>query len=66
MASRRWSWALAAATVAPLLTPLYNRIDPTLLGVPFFYWYQLACAALALVIIAAAHLATRRSSGADR
>ena len=31
--------------VMPLLVPLYNRIEPRLFGLPFFYWYQLACVA---------------------
>ena len=57
--SRRWYWLLAVPTVAPLLTPLYNRIDPVLWGLPFFYWYQLACAVLAVVVLAAVRLATR-------
>ena len=26
----------------PLLTPLYNRLEPRLFGLPFFYWCQLA------------------------
>lgn len=25
-----------------LLTPFYNRIEPRLLGLPFFYWFLLA------------------------
>ncbi|ACI51785.1 conserved hypothetical protein [Gluconacetobacter diazotrophicus PA1 5] len=25
-----------------LWPPFYDRIDPVLLGFPFFYWYQLA------------------------
>ncbi|MEH1128085.1 DUF3311 domain-containing protein [Micromonospora sp. CPCC 206061] len=45
--------------VVPLLTPLYNRIEPTLLGLPFFYWCQLAFALLASVIIAIVHVATK-------
>ena len=24
-----------------LWVPLYNRIEPTLFGIPFFYWYQM-------------------------
>lgn len=63
---RRLFWWLAIPTVAPLLTPLYNRTDPTLWGVPFFYWYQLACAGLALTIISAVHLATRPRRGGYR
>ena len=28
--------------LAVLWVPAYNRIEPALGGVPFFYWYQLA------------------------
>ena len=27
--------------VALLWVPFYNRIEPTLMGVPFFYWFQM-------------------------
>ncbi len=27
--------------IAMLWVPSYNRLEPTLGGVPFFYWYQL-------------------------
>ncbi|GIF73592.1 DUF3311 domain-containing protein [Asanoa siamensis] len=57
--SRAWHLLLVPPTVAPLLTPLYNRIEPTLWGLPFFYWYQLMCAVLAIVLIMIVHLATR-------
>ena len=32
----------AVVTAGALWVPLYNRIDPVLGGVPFFYWFQLA------------------------
>ena len=32
---------LAVAIIAPLVVPLYARIDPKLFGMPFFYWYQI-------------------------
>jgi hypothetical protein len=39
---------------ALIWVPSYNRIEPELVGVPFFYWYQLAWiiigAALVLVV----------------
>jgi len=57
--NRSWYWLLIVPTVAPLLTPLYNRTTPVLWGIPFFYWYQLGCAVLAIVVIAVVHLATR-------
>lgn len=36
-----WYWLLVIPIVLPLLVPLYNRVDPTLFGWPFFYWIQL-------------------------
>ncbi|MDG4825648.1 DUF3311 domain-containing protein [Asanoa sp. WMMD1127] len=57
--SRTWHLLLVPPTVAPLLTPLYNRAEPALWGLPFFYWYQLLCAVFASVAITVVHLATR-------
>ncbi len=34
--------ALLLPCVLALCAPLYNRIDPQLFGMPFFYWAQLA------------------------
>ena len=33
-------WLLVPMLV--LYVPLYNTIEPTLFGFPFFYWFQLA------------------------
>jgi hypothetical protein len=57
--SRIWYLLLVPPTVAPLLTPLYNRLEPTVWGLPFFYWYQLMCAVLSMVLLTVVHLATR-------
>jgi hypothetical protein len=32
---------LLAGIVGPLLVPVYARMDPQLLGLPFFYWFQI-------------------------
>jgi hypothetical protein len=32
--------------VINLSTPLYNRIEPQLFGIPFFYWFQTVWLAL--------------------
>jgi hypothetical protein len=48
----RWQWLLSVPLVLALLTPLYNRIEPRLFGVPFFYWYQLALVAVDVAVIA--------------
>lgn len=50
--NRGWSWwylLLIALCVVTLWVPLYNRVDPTFIGMPFFYWFQLL-----LVIVGAA------------
>jgi hypothetical protein len=28
--------------VVTLWVPFYNRVDPTVFGIPFFYWFQVA------------------------
>jgi len=58
--ARSGYWLLVVPTVAPLLTPLYDRATPMLWGIPFFYWYQLACVVLAIVIVSVVHLRNRR------
>jgi hypothetical protein len=55
----RWHWLLFLPIVVPLLPPLYNRVEPTLGGVPFFYWGQLSFALLASAIVAIVHVATK-------
>ncbi|WP_127506562.1 DUF3311 domain-containing protein [Actinoplanes solisilvae] len=51
----RWHWLLIVPIALPLMPFLYNRIDPTLLGLPFFYWCQLGFAFLASGVIAFVH-----------
>jgi hypothetical protein len=36
-----WNWLLLIPIVLPLITPIYNRDSPRLLGFPAFYWIQL-------------------------
>jgi hypothetical protein len=40
---------VAVPVVAALSVPLYQRTDPTLGGVPFFFWFQISCAVAAAV-----------------
>ena len=56
----RWQWLLLVAVVIPLLTPLYNHIQPRLFGLPFFYWSQMAFVGLAACVTAVVYLATKR------
>jgi uncharacterized membrane protein YhdT len=55
-----WNWLLAVAVVVPLLTFLYNREDPRLAGIPFFYWFQLALIALGVAATAIVYTMTKR------
>ncbi len=36
--------------VATLCTPIYNRVHPSLAGIPFFYWYLLAWVVITSVL----------------
>jgi hypothetical protein len=37
--------------VALLWVPFFNREAPALFGLPFFYWYQLACVPLTTLVM---------------
>ena len=52
-------WLLAIPVIPPLLVPLYNRLEPRLLGLPFFYWYQLACILFMIVMVTIVYQATK-------
>jgi uncharacterized membrane protein YhdT len=58
-----WSWwylLFLIQFVAVLWPPFYNRVEPTLIGLPFFYWYQLACVVLAAVLTAIIYVITEK------
>jgi hypothetical protein len=39
--NKQWYWLLLVPLLGVLITPIYNSADPTLIGIPFFYWYQM-------------------------
>ena len=56
-----WSWwyLLFAVEFAVILwPPLYNRAEPYLLGIPFFYWFQLLWVIVSAVFTAVVYFAT--------
>ena len=55
-----WHWLLLVPTVVPLLTPFYNKLEPSLLGLPFFYWCQMAFVGLTILITTIVYQATKR------
>ena len=55
-----WARALLLVPfIAMLWVASYDRIEPTVAGVPFFYWYQLAWVVLSAVIIAVVYVVER-------
>jgi hypothetical protein len=53
-----WYLLLALQFVASLWVPLYNRADPTWIGIPFFYWYQMLWVIIGAVLTAIVYFAT--------
>jgi hypothetical protein len=46
----RWYYLLLLLPLVLLWVPHYNRIEPALAGVPFFYWYQMAWVIITAVL----------------
>jgi hypothetical protein len=57
--SRRWYLLLLIPIVGLLATPIYAKMDPRLLGVPFFYWYQFAWVPVSVAITYFVYTRTR-------
>jgi hypothetical protein len=57
------AWLLLVPVVLVLWPPLYNRTSPTLFGIPFFYWYQLAVIPIGVVCTTIVYRATTRRGG---
>ena len=60
--SRAWShwfWLLLPTYVAVLWVPFYNSVEPTILGFPFFYAYQMMWVLISAVLTAVVYFATR-------
>jgi hypothetical protein len=56
-----WNYLLLAPIVLPLLTFLYNSETPKLWGIPFFYWFQMLFAPLAVLCSVSAFYLVRRA-----
>jgi uncharacterized protein DUF3311 len=51
-----WIVIFLALFAVTLWVPLYNRVEPTLFGVPFFYWFQFAWIIVAAIVTGVAYL----------
>lgn len=49
-AKKRWYWLLLLPFIFMLWPALYARVDPTVAGIPFFYWYQFIWVVLSAAI----------------
>ena len=62
--SQRARWTivivlLVPAVVLPLLVGIYARTDPTLLGFPYFYWFQFLLIPVVAILTTTAYLLTK-------
>jgi hypothetical protein len=49
---KKWlRWLLIVPFIAVLWVPFYNSVEPSLIGIPFFYWYQLLWVLISAVLI---------------
>ena len=56
----RWYALLLIPFVGALWVPLYNRVEPTVAGFPFFYWYLFLWILLTAALSAVVYVAIRR------
>jgi len=59
-----WQLLLVVPFVATLWVPFYNRLEPRMWGIPYFYVYQFAWIAISVAITAVVYFATR-DKGSD-
>jgi hypothetical protein len=56
-----WSWwylLFVIQFVAVIWPPFFNKAEPSLIGVPFFYWYQMAWVVIGAILTAVVYFAT--------
>ena len=58
---RGWYWLLLVPLIGLLIPPIYNSADPTFIGLPFFYWYQLAWVPISVAVTGLVYHKTRGS-----
>jgi hypothetical protein len=63
MRSRRskWHWLLWIFVALPLAAFWYDRSEPRLFGIPFFYWAQMSLILIVWFAVLAVHLLARRA-----
>ena len=54
-----WNLLLLVPLVGVLIPSFYNKLDPTLGDMPYFYWYQLMWIPISVVLTIVVYRATR-------
>jgi uncharacterized protein DUF3311 len=54
-----WSWLLVIPFIGVLIPAFYNKKDPEIGGVPFFYWYQMLWIVISVAVTIIVYRATR-------
>jgi hypothetical protein len=57
----RWVNLLVLVPLVTILPFLFNQLNPTLGGLPFFYWFQLLIIPVGVLCTLAVHRLTRQS-----
>lgn len=52
-----WIALIALVCLTALAVPFYNRLEPRLAGIPFFYWFQLGWIIVAAIVTGLAYKA---------
>jgi len=55
-----WYIVLGLFCLLVLWVPLYNRAEPTFIGLPFFYWFQLLLVLVGAALTAIVYFATEK------
>jgi hypothetical protein len=55
-----WHLLLIVPILVPLATPLYNRIEPRVFDMPFFYWGQVASVVFSMAVTMFVFQVTKR------
>jgi hypothetical protein len=56
---RVWYLLLVVPMIGTLIPPIYNTKDPTLIGIPFFYWYLMLWVPVTVVCMLIVYRVTR-------
>jgi hypothetical protein len=58
-AQRGWYWLLLLPLIGTLIPPIYNHDGPRVIGIPFFYWYQMVWIAVSVLCTLVVYRKTR-------